>query len=354
MTDSSNNKPLLEITMLDVAIKAGVSVSTVSRALAGSSTVSDATRNRVLTAARSLNYVLNVNARNLRNRRNRTVEVLIPLAEQGRQHMSDPFYLDMLGALADALSEQHYDLLLTTQAPWAKGVETCSLQSGRADGMIIMGQGQDLAALRHFTSLHSQIVTWGGHLAGDEYVVVGTDNVYGGVLATSHLINLGRKRIAFLGDPAEPELALRQQGYSQALMAAGRSIEPTLIFKAPYDAKEAKLAAREMLKSGVTFDAVFCGSDVIAMSAITEFRNAGYRIPEDIAVVGYDDITMAANFGPAITTVSQHIRQGGFLMVQLLMDIFQGKPIATKLLPAELIVRHSCGSKKLEKPMSAG
>ncbi|UNE47214.1 LacI family transcriptional regulator [Aquisalinus flavus] len=333
-----------ETTMFEIAQLAGVSESTVSRALSGSPLVNENTRNRILKIARSANYTVNINARNLRQKRTRTIEVLIPLAEYGRQHMSDPFYLDMLGVLADALSERHYDMLLTKRAPWAKGVETNSIQCGRADGIIIMGQGQDLEALRNFTDLYPQVVVWGGHLREDDYIVVGTDNVAGGKLATEHLMKLGRKRIAFLGDPAEPEIALRQQGYRKAFLDNGIAVDESLIFSAPFDAREARASAEKMLQSGVSFDAIFCASDVIAMSAITTLRNAGLDVPRDVAIVGYDDILIANSFGPSLTTVSQRIQEGGKTMVELLLQRIEGKSVDTTLLPVELVVRESCGA----------
>lgn len=334
-----------DVTMADIAQLAGVSESTVSRALSGSPLIGKQTRERVLRVARDANYTVNINARNLRQKQTRTIEVNIPLAkEYGRQHMSDPFYLDMLGVIADALSERHYDLLLTKRAPWAEGMGASSIQSGRADGIIIMGQGQDLASLRTFTSLYSQVVVWGAHLREDNYVVVGTDNVAGGKIATEHLMRLGRRRIAFLGDIAEPEIRLRREGYRRALENSPLGFDPDLVFSAPFDGNEARVAAARMVNSGVSFDSIFCASDVIAMSAINALRHEGLRVPDDVAIVGYDDITIAANFDPSITTVSQQIQQGGRIMVDLLLKAIAAEPIETTLLPVRLKVRESCGA----------
>ena len=329
-------------TMFDIAQLAGVSQATVSRALSGSPLIAEATRARVLRIARQANYVVNVNARSLREKRTRAIEVVIPLAVRGRQHMSDPFYLDMLGALSDALYANGYDLLLTKRAPWIDGVEANSIQTGRADGIIIMGQGQDLEALDRFASMYPQIVVWGGHLPDHSYVVVGTDNVEGGRRATRHLLHeAGRSRVAFLGDPAEPEIALRLKGYKQALLDEGREVDERLIFDAPFDAREARKAAGAVIKRGVTFDALFCASDVIAMNTITALRHAGYAVPDDIAVVGYDDILMAAQFEPPLTTISQQIQNGGAIMVELLLSVLNGGAAQTTLLQPDLVVRGS-------------
>ncbi|MBB4659688.1 LacI family DNA-binding transcriptional regulator [Parvularcula dongshanensis] len=327
--------------MFDIAQLAGVSEATVSRALSGSPLIAESTRMRVLQVARSANYQVNINARSLRQKRSRSIEVLIPLATRGRQHMSDPFYLDMLGALADALAARSYDLLLTKRAPWLDGVEKNSIQCGRADGIIIMGQGQDLEELDRFASMYPQIIVWGGHLPDHNYVVVGTDNVVGGKMATEHLMQVGRKRIAFLGDPAEPEIALRLEGYKRAHAENGMTLDESLIYKAPFDAREARIAAEATIEGGVRFDALFCASDVIAMSTVTALRRAEIRVPHDVAVVGYDDIRMSANFDPALTTISQQIQQGGETMVDLLLTIIDGGSASTTLLPPELIVRES-------------
>jgi DNA-binding LacI/PurR family transcriptional regulator len=158
------------------------------------------------------------------------------------------------------------------------------------------------------------------------------------------LIKLGRKRIAFLGDIAEPEIRLRREGYRKAIENSSLEFDPDLMFSAPFDGQEARIAAIRMIDSGVRFDSIFCGSDVIAMSAVIALRRRGVRVPEDVAVVGYDDIMMAANFDPAITTVSQQIPKGGRLMVDLLFKAIEGKPIETTLLPVQLKVRESCGA----------
>ncbi|WOI52599.1 LacI family DNA-binding transcriptional regulator [Parvularcula sp. LCG005] len=330
------------VTMFDIAQAAGVSESTVSRALSGSPLIAKATRDRILKIAREANYTVNINARSLRQKRSRSIEVVIPLASAGRQHMADPFYLDMLGSLSDALSEHGYDLLLTKRAPWLDSVEKNSIQSGRADGIIFMGQGQDLEALDTFASMYRQIIVWGGHLPDHNYVVVGTDNVVGGQMATEHLMNdVQCKRIAFIGDPAEPEIGLRLAGFRKAFEVQGAPVDEDLIFKAPFDGQDARRAAEQIIARGVTFDGIFCASDVIAMNTVTALRRAGYSVPHDIAVVGYDDISMASNFDPSITTVSQQIERGGKKMVEMMLDIIDGKTVDTTLLESQLIVRES-------------
>lgn len=335
--------------MADIARMAGVSESTVSRALAGSSRVAPATRTRIAELASAARYTVNEGARSLRLGRTRTVEVLIPIEPDNPQSISDPFFLDLLGAIADALTARGYDLLLSKSPPWGGSARGNSLVSGRADGLIIIGQGQRLKELRDLTRAHKQIVVWGAHLANEDYTIVGGDNQEGGRLACAHLIALGRRRIAFLGDPSLPEIAQRHQGYREALSAAGLLGDPALVAPAKFDREGAFVAAQALIARAPDLDGVVAASDVIAMSMISALAQAGKRVPADVGVVGYDDIFSAAWFNPALTTVSQSIHRGGEALVEALFASLAGQPAASVVLPAQLIVRASCGAQGLTK-----
>lgn len=335
--------------MADIARMAGVSESTVSRALAGSSRVAASTRQRIAELASATRYTVNESARSLRLGRTRTVEVLIPIEPDNPQHMSDPFFLDLLGAIADALAERGYDLLLSKSPPWGKTPRGNSLVSGRADGMIIIGQGKRLQELRDLAQAHAQIVVWGAHLDGEDYTIVGGDNREGGRLACAHLIGLGRTRIAFMGDYRLPEIRLRHQGYLEAMGAAGLSVDGALVVPAKFDRESAFAAAQALIARAPDVDGVVASSDVIAMGVISALAQAGRRTPADVGVVGYDDIYSAAWFNPSLTTISQSIRRGGDSLVDALFARMAGEPAANVLLPAQLIVRTSCGAQGLTK-----
>lgn len=330
--------------MADLARIAGVSESTVSRALAGSPRISAETRSRIVELARAASYTINHGARSLRQGRTRTIEVLIPIEPDNPQLPSDPFYLDLLGAVADAVYARGYDLLLSRAAPWLQETPVNSVLSGRADGIIVVGQGRRLAELRQLTATCEPVVVWGANLAGEDYTVVGGDNSAGGRIATAHLLHLGRRRIAFLGDPTLPETRLRHQGYCAALQAAGVPSEPQLTFPAGFDAEGASAAAQALARLEPEVDGVVAASDVIAMSAIAALTACGRRVPQDVSVVGYDDVSAAAWFNPALTTVSQSIRRGGAALVEALFARMEGLPAPSVLIPAELVVRGSCGA----------
>lgn len=332
-----------DLTMSDIARMAGVSESTVSRALSGSPLVAEKTRRRILDLASAASYTVNEGARNLRLRQTRTVEVVIPLEPENRQHLSDPFFLGILGAIADALTDRGFDMLVSKVAPWARDGRSNSLVAGRADGIIIIGQGRRRMELRELAARHRAVVVWGANIDGADYAVVGGDNREGGRLAAAHLASLGRKRIAFFGDISLPEIAPRHGGYCDALAAAGVPADPALTVNVPFDPETAFAEAMAFAKSGARFDAVVAASDVIAMNAINAFRRAGLRTPEDVAVTGYDDIVSAAWFTPGLTTISQSIQVGGARLVDVLFAKMAGEDPATVVLPPRLVVRQSCG-----------
>lgn len=331
-----------ELTMADIARMAGVSESTVSRALAGSSRVAAPTRQRIAELASAARYTLNEGARSLRLKKTRTIEVLIPIETDNPQHMSDPFFLDLLGAIADQLADRGYDLLLSKSPPWGTSLRGNSLVSGRADGMIIIGQGRRLGELRDLTRAHAPIVVWGAHLDGIDYALVGGDNRQGGRLATEHLIANGRRRIAFLGDYSLPEIGLRFEGYQQALRAANIATEPARAMQAKFDRESAFAAACSLIIQEPDLDGIVAASDVIAMSAIAALESMGRSVPQSVGVVGYDDIFAAAWFNPPLTTISQSIRRGGEALVELLFERLEGAPVRSVMLPARLINRQSC------------
>ncbi|MBB4660180.1 LacI family DNA-binding transcriptional regulator [Parvularcula dongshanensis] len=334
-------------TMSQIARRLKVSESTVSRALAGSPLVKAETREKVEALARELGFSVNLNAQRLKRRRSQTIEVVIPVEEYGRQHMSDPFFLDMIGALADALTDAGYDMLLSKRTPWAVDAEgrprPNPLLSGRADGVIIIGQGRDQSQLRAFAAQHRQVVVWGDPEVAGDYLLVGVDNRAGGRTATEHLLSRSRRRLAFLGDPKEPEISQRCEGYKDALRAAGMPVEADLIVPARFDAVYALETITAFLGKADPIDGIVAATDVIAMTAITALQQAGLSVPGDVAVTGYDDIHSARSASPPLTTITQRIAEGGQALVATLLGAIEGGPARSRVIEPELIVRVSSG-----------
>jgi DNA-binding LacI/PurR family transcriptional regulator len=333
--------PATKVQMDDIARLAGVSVSTVSRALSLSPLVSEKTRTRIAELAKSLKYSVNVGAQNLRRGQNRTVAVVIPYDSSSRQHVSDPFFIGMLGSIADALTLQGYDMLLSRIDADRLDLAAQYCDSGRAVGVIVIGQWGHHDQLNELASRHLPLVVWGGELPKQLYCTVGSDNVEGGSLATGHLLKTGRRRIAFFGDTQMPEVAQRFEGYERAHAALGVSMDAELNIVVPFVAEAAREAVKSLVAKKIVFDAIFACSDLLAITAIGALRDVGLSVPDDIAVVGYDDVDMASYCHPALTTIHQSIEVAGRALVDALLAIQRGDEALPNHLPTRLVVRAS-------------
>jgi DNA-binding LacI/PurR family transcriptional regulator len=330
--------------MADIARLAGVSKATVSRALNRSPLVNEETRERILDLARSLKYTINISAQNLRLKQNRTIGVVIPYDRATRQHLADPFFLSMLGSLADALTAHGCEMLLSRVDADDLDAAALPYDTGRVMGVILVGQWRNHAQLNALAERGLPIVTWGARLDAQSYCTVGGDNHAGGHVATRHLLEQGRRRIAFFGDIAVPEVEHRYQGHCAALRGFGIAPDSTLHVSVPFVAEAGGFAVEQLLARGVPFDAVFAASDLLAMMAINKLRAHGLRTPADVAVVGYDDIELSGYFHPPLTTVRQPMAVAGQALVASLLALADGEAVAPVQLPAELIVRSSCGA----------
>ena len=331
--------------MADIARLAGVSVATVSRALNGSALISLETRQRIEELARSLNYSINVSAKNLRLRQNKTIAVVIPYDRVSRQHISDPFFLSMVGALADALTERGFDMLLSRVDAESLDSVATLINSGVAIGVILIGQWRHHDQLNQLAAQRLPVVVWGTQIAQQLYCTVGGDNVAGGAMATRHLLELGCRRIAFVGDPALPEVAHRHRGYVEAHAALKLRPDPKLLIAVPFDANEARAGITRLCERGVAFDAVFACSDVMASAVMQALHLCGRPVPEQVSVVGYDDIEWASHSNPPLTTVRQPIVQAGIELVDALLRTIDGAAVPPRALPVELVVRASARSR---------
>jgi DNA-binding LacI/PurR family transcriptional regulator len=327
--------------MAAVARRVGVSLSTVSRALADSPLISEETRRQVREAAESLNYRVDAAGSSLRTGLTRTVGVIIPLAHAAKQNLSDPFFLEILGALADELTACGYSMLLNkvTEDP-SDWIATIA-RGRRADGVIVIGQSLHHEALNQVAATEFPMVVWGSTMKGQRYITVGSDNEAGGKAATAHLISQGCRTIAFLGDPAAPEVAARLEGYRQALTAAGIARSPQLEVAVRFGSDTAYHATASLIDADVEFDGIVACSDVFAMGAMRALSERGRKVPADVALVGFDDIPFAAYTTPPLTTIRQNCHLGARLLVEKLMRAVRHENNEPAVIPTELVVRAS-------------
>ncbi len=331
----------------DIAYMAGVSQPTVSRALRGSPTVSEETRKRILEIARELNYKVDKNASNLRSQHCGTLALLFFEDPTLDDSFINPFFLSMLGSLTRACAIQGYDLLISFQQ-LSENWHTDYQDSNKADGIILLGYGDYLehfARLEQLVKKGTHFVRWGAVLPGQPGISIGCDNFRGGYDVTQHLLSLGRREIAFLGHASDhyPEFFERYRGYAEALKNAGLAAEPHLRVDAFTTEQSGYDAACILLDRDTNFDALFCASDLIAIGAMRALQERGRRVPEDIAVAGFDDIPTARFANPSLTTVHQDTKVAATLLVESLLSIIQGGKVESQTIAPALVVRRSTG-----------
>lgn len=325
----------------DLAKLAGVSTSTVSRALDNSHLISKATRERVQALAREHGYRPNMLARNLRTQRTGAIGIAIPLGHETRQHVSDPFFISMLGLLADQVTERGYDLLLSRVIPEDDEWIDKLVDSGRIDGLILIGQSNQLDVIERVAARYRPLVVWGGYVEGQVHCSVGTDNFTGGMLAAQHLIEKGCTRVTFLGNPDVIEIAQRLDGCRAALAAAGMDDMLTVV-PAHLVAEQANVDVNSFLDTQLARPhGIFAASDVIAMSAIRALTDHGLVVPDDVHVVGFDGLQLSEHTQPRLTTIKQDVEAGARHLVDLLFSRIAGNDTKSVIMPPELIVRAS-------------
>ena len=333
-------------TSFDIAYLAGVSQSTVSRALRGSPLVNPETTKRILEAAEQLHYTVDKHASSLRTQRAGTLALLLFEDPTSDASHINPFFLPMLSAITRACASHGQDLLISFQQlshDWHADYG----DSKKADGLLLLGYGDYLAYLGKLSKLVEQgtpFVRWGAVLPDQPGISIGCDNLGGGRQAGAHLLACGRRRIAFLGDASShyPEFLDRFLGCDAALRDAGLAMDRALQVDAESSEDAGYAAARELLRRGAIFDAVFGASDLIAIGAMRFLAEAGLDVPADVAVVGFDDIPAARITTPALTTVRQDTVRAGELLVEPLVALVDGHPAQSQRLPTELVVRRSC------------
>ncbi len=329
----------------DIAARAGVSIATVSHAFRNPGRVSDKTRERVLAAATELGYTPNRQAVSLRTARSGNIVVIIP-------DIADSYNSEIIKGIEAVARNRGYSVLLgDTQGSEEREREFANMvQSQQADGIILMSHNVPFDIEPDTPIEDLPPIVNGSEFAGHPGILsVSIDDKQGGKDATNHLLELGHRDIGVItGDRHSTSTQRRLEGFREAMREAGAEPDENLIMYGTYEADMGEAAATELLVRKKRPTAIFCFSDELALGCMYSLRTAGFSVPDDISVIGFDDIAFARYFSPPLTTIAQPAEAIGRTCTELLLDLIDGKrPQSTRfILPHALIVRSS--TKRLE------
>jgi DNA-binding LacI/PurR family transcriptional regulator len=324
----------------DIARIAGVSKSTVSRALNDSPLTGEKTKERIRAIAKEHNFRPSAIARNLSLRSSHAIAFVNHAYLKHNCGVSDPFSLEIMGGIAIGLHDLGYELLVVHVNPEDRDWVSQFLDSGRVDGFILMTSTRKRRHINMLLDKGAPFVAWGP--GNGRYCTVCGDDFQGGYLAAERLIFKGRSRIGFIGGPAmEGEVKERFRGFESALRGAGREANSSLVVYGDYSEASASAAVDVMLESDPGLDGIFSNSDLMAIAAMRKLEERGRRVPQDVAVVGYDDISLASYVTPSLTTISQNIPQAGRLLARDMVAHLREGAVTTTIVPVELIERES-------------
>jgi len=325
----------------DIAQRAGVSTATVSRALneQTSSLVSTEARERIQGLAREMNYRVHSGARGLRRQR---TEVIALINRAPHRQVSDPFLSEFTGEVCEALEQHGYDVLLAHRAQHGGDWIDRLVRGRRVDGLVITHRATRDPDLDELTEMGVPFAVLGRPFDGQHYVSTGSDNDHGGYLAGRHLIELGQRRIAVITGPlSKTESNERFHGFVRALQDAAVPLPPECVVQTDYQLPLVQEGMARLLAMRPAITAVFVASDMMAIAALEVIQRQGWRVPDDISVVGFDDIPLAAYTSPSLTTVRQDIRRIGHLLAEQVVARIEGRTVESATLPVELVLRSS-------------
>jgi len=334
------------ITIDDIARHAGVTKTTVSRALNHRPDVNADTRDRISAIAERLGYVPSATAKVLRTGRSHSIGLAWP-------SFTWPGILQILRGVSDVLDELGYRVMLF---PLTRGEEAERdlvfrvMPSLPMDGLILILPPGMLRYVGELASRGVPVVLIDDRVEhrDRDFPSVGTTNVLGAASATRHLLDLGRRRVAIMTGPMDQDVGKnRLHGYRLALEEAGLPCRQDLIVPGNFEPSSGSAAVESLLSSGVSFDAVFASNDQMALGALRALHAAGRRVPDDVALVGFDDVDAACFTIPALTTVHQPLHEMGSTAARLVVAAAEGRPIERHVeVPTRLVVRESCGARR--------
>ena len=335
------------VTIQDVAKTAGVSVSTVSRVLNGRLDVASETQDRIRSVIDDLGYTTNLAARSMRSYKKNMVGLIMP-------DIAYPFAIEVMKGVNQEIAKSEFDLLVYTTGDVRKSGRASHeqkyvslLNNSITDGVIIV------APVTGEFSTDAPIVSIDPLMSNPSYASVHATNRQGAMDAMKYLLDLGHRRIGFISGRAELESSTRRlMGYRDALKKAGLHIDDQLIASGDYTTETGITGARQLLALENPPTAIFASNDQMAMGVYQVAQQMGLRIPEDLSVVGFDNIMESKYMG--LTTVDQFISEMGFVATQMLIKLINGEPLETQTykMQTQLVIRTSCQPHSVQKPKS--
>lgn len=336
-------------TIKDVARRAGVSVGTVSHVINNTVPVKEETRDRVLGAIKELDYHPNSAARSLRNQGTNTISIVLPAIERSLEEPS--YLLELLAGISDGCKHHNFDLLLSASSSDEERLAIYKriIKGKRVDGCVITSTKKDDERIAYFLKENVPFVAFGRSNEEWDFPFVDVDGEAGVRQGVRYLLDLGHRRIGFIGLPSELMCSRhRLAGYRSALEERGVGLDPALIIKGKTTQTSGYQAMKKLLRVEPPPTAVMVSSDLMALGAMKAIQEEGLIVGSDISIVGFDDIQMAANYHPPLTTIRQPTYDIGIMLCHMLIQLIKGEELSERqiILQPELIVRGSCGAKR--------
>ena len=329
------------VSLKDISIRCGVSIATVSKALNNHSDISEATKDRILKVAREMGYYPNSFARALKT--NRTYNLGVLFVDEAQSGLTHEYFANVLDSFKVEAESHGYDITFINKHMGLKKMSYYEHSKYRGvDGVVIACINFDDPDVLELINGDLPVVTI-DHVFNNRTAII-SDNIKGMRDLITYIYEMGHRKIAYIGGPHEsPNSMYRYAGFEQALKDFGLVLDKELIVEGNYKISGGSEGVLELLKRGRDFTAVVCANDLMAIGAMEVLKGAGFRIPEDVSITGFDDIPMAKYVEPKLTTVAQPCYKMGEVATELLIKFIEGKTVEDTVitLKPKLIIRNS-------------
>ena len=334
----------MSLTLEDVAKMAGVSRSTVSRVINGEPNVNETTRFKVEKVIKDINFQPNLAARSLAAGQTHILGLVIPVGVSAL--FSDPFFPLLVQSISFACNQKGYSIMLWLAEPeFERRTIHQVLYNGLIDGVIVSSMDVKDSIIQTLSERSLPFVTIGRNPLSERTSYVDVDNCNGAREAVLHLLHQGRRRIATISGPLNMIVGVdRLKGYQDALRESGLTYNPDWVVEGDFTDEGGYAAMRRLISHKP--DAVFVASDIMAVAAMRALQDAGFKVPEDVAIIGFDDIPLASRTTPPLTTVRQPVSRMGISAVDILLSLINHPSIHPHrvILSTELVIRSTCGA----------